>query len=194
MILNRCWNTSDPLYIKYHDEEWGVPLHEDQKLFEFLALEGFQAGLTWQLILHRREVFRQAFEDFNPKKIALYSEEDVKRIIEFPGVIRNRAKILSVINNARLFLQVQEEFGSFDAFIWSFVGGKTVDNAVDRLSNMPSQTAQSQLMSKELKRRGFGFVGPTICYAHMQATGMVNDHLISCFRYRQIQELYCSSK
>jgi DNA-3-methyladenine glycosylase I len=194
MMLNRCWNTSDPLYIKYHDEEWGVPLHDDQKLFEFLALEGFQAGLTWQLILHRREVFRQAFEDFNPKKIALYSEEDVKRIIEFPGVIRNRAKILSVINNARLFLQVQEEFGSFDAFIWSFVGGKTVDNAVDRLSNMPSQTAQSQLMSKELKRRGFGFVGPTICYAHMQATGMVNDHLISCFRYRQIQELYCSSK
>jgi DNA-3-methyladenine glycosylase I len=194
MMLNRCWNTSDPLYIKYHDEEWGVPLHDDQKLFEFLALEGFQAGLTWQLILHRREVFRQAFEDFNPKKIALYSEEDVKRIIEFPGVIRNRAKILSVINNARLFLQVQEEFGSFDAFIWSFVGGKTVDNALDRLSNMASQTEQSQLMSKELKRRGFGFVGPTICYAHMQATGMVNDHLTSCFRYRQIQELYCSSK
>jgi DNA-3-methyladenine glycosylase I len=185
--LKRCWNTDNPLYVKYHDEEWGVPVHDDRTLFEFLTLEGFQAGLTWELILKRREDLRKAFDNFNPEKIAGYSDEDVKRLMANPNVIRNRAKILAAINNALRLKEVQEEFGSFEAFIWKFVQGKTLNNAFSEFSNMPAETEESKTMSKEMKKRGFKFVGPTICYAFMQAVGLVNDHLIGCFRYSQIK-------
>jgi DNA-3-methyladenine glycosylase I len=185
--LKRCWNTDNPLYVKYHDEEWGVPVHDDRTLFEFITLEGFQAGLTWELILKRREAMRKAFDDFNPEKIAGYGEEDVKRLMANPNVIRNRAKILATINNALRLREVQKEFGSFDAFVWKFVQGKTLNNAFTDFSNMPAETEESKTMSKEMKKRGFKFVGPTICYAFMQAVGLVNDHLIDCFRYSEIK-------
>jgi DNA-3-methyladenine glycosylase I len=185
--LKRCWNTDNPLYVKYHDEEWGVPVHDDRTLFEFITLEGFQAGLTWELILKRREAMRKAFDNFNPEKIARYSDEDVKRLMANPNVIRNRAKILATINNALRLKEVQKEFGSFDAFVWKFVQGKTLDNAFTDFSNMPAETEESKTMSKEMKKRGFKFVGPTICYAFMQAVGLVNDHLIDCFRHSQIK-------
>ena len=185
--LKRCWNTDNPLYVKYHDEEWGVPVHDDRTLFEFITLEGFQAGLTWELILKRREAMRKAFDDFNPEKIAGYGEEDVKRLMANPNVIRNRAKILATINNALRLKEVQKEFGSFDAFVWKFVQGKTLNNAFTDFSNMPAETEESKTMSKEMKKRGFKFVGPTICYAFMQAVGLVNDHLIDCFRYSEIK-------
>jgi len=185
--LKRCWNTDNPLYIKYHDEEWGVPVHDDRTLFEFLTLEGFQAGLTWELILKRREALRKAFDNFNPDKIAGYNGEDVKRLMANPNVIRNKAKILATINNAIRLEEVQKEFGSFDAFVWKFVQGKTINNAFTDFSNMPAETEESKTMSKEMKKRGFKFVGPTICYAFMQAVGLVNDHLIDCFRYREIK-------
>jgi DNA-3-methyladenine glycosylase I len=187
--LKRCWNTDNPLYIKYHDEEWGVPVHDDRTLFEFLTLEGFQAGLTWELILKRREALRKAFDNFIPEKMARYSAEDVKRLLANPGVIRNRAKILAAINNAALLREVQKEFGSFDAFVWKFVQGKTLNNALKDFSNMPAETEESKMMSKEMKKRGFKFVGPTICYAFMQAVGLVNDHLIDCFRYGEIKNM-----
>jgi DNA-3-methyladenine glycosylase I len=185
--LKRCWNTDNPLYVKYHDEEWGVPVHYDRTLFEFLTLEGFQAGLTWELILKRREAMRKAFDNFNPRKIAGYNDEDVKRLMANPNVIRNRAKILATINNALRLKEVQKEFGSFDAFVWKFVQGKTLNNAFTDFSNMPAETEESKTMSKEMKKRGFKFVGPTICYAFMQAVGLVNDHLIDCFRYSEIK-------
>lgn len=185
--LKRCWNTDNPLYLKYHDEEWGVPVHDDRTLFEFLTLEGFQAGLTWELILKRREALRKAFDNFNPEKIARYNGEDVKRLMVNPHVIRNRAKILATINNAVRLKEVQKEFGSFDAFVWKFVQGKTLNNAFTDFSNMPAETEESKTMSKEMKKRGFKFVGPTICYAFMQAVGLVNDHLIDCFRYGEIK-------
>jgi DNA-3-methyladenine glycosylase I len=184
----RCWNTENPLYIKYHDEEWGVPVHDDQKLFELLTLEGFQAGLTWELILKRREAFREAFADFNPATIAKFSTANAEGILKNPNVIRNKAKIHATINNAKLFIQIQNEFGSFDRFIWQFVKGKPIDHEFKSMSEMPPQTDESRTMSKELKKLGFKFVGPTICYAFMQAVGMVNDHLITCFRYNQIQK------
>jgi DNA-3-methyladenine glycosylase I len=185
--LKRCWNTDNPLYLKYHDEEWGVPVHDDRTLFEFLTLEGFQAGLTWELILKRREALRKAFDNFNPEKIARYNDEDVKRLMTNPNVIRNRAKILATIDNAIRLKEVQKEFGSFDAFVWKFVQGKTLNNAFTDFSNMPAETEESKTMSKEMKKRGFKFVGPTICYAFMQAVGLVNDHLIDCFRYGEIK-------
>jgi DNA-3-methyladenine glycosylase I len=185
--LKRCWNTDNPLYIKYHDEEWGVPVHDDQTLFEFLTLEGFQAGLTWKLILKRREALRKAFDNFNPEKIARYNDEDVKRLMANPNVIRNRAKILATIDNALRLKEVQKGLGSFDAFVWKFVHGKTLNNAFTDFSNMPAETEESKTMSKEMKKRGFKFVGPTICYAFMQAVGLVNDHLIDCFRYEEIK-------
>ena len=185
--LKRCWNTDNPLYVKYHDEEWGVPVHDDRTLFEFLTLEGFQAGLTWELILKRREALRKAFDNFNPEKIARYNDEDVKRLMANPNVIRNRAKILATINNAIRLKEVQKEFGSFDAFVWKFVQGKTLNNAFTDFSNIPAETEESKTMSKEMKKRGFKFVGPTICYAFMQAVGLVNDHLIYCFRYGEIE-------
>jgi len=185
--LKRCWNSDNPLYLKYHDEEWGVPVHDDRTLFEFLTLEGFQAGLTWELILKRREALRKAFDNFNPVKVAAYTRDDVKRLMGNADVIRNRAKILAAINNALRLKDVQREFGSFDAFIWQFVDGKTINNSHADFSAVPAETEESRAMSRELKKRGFKFVGPTICYAFMQAVGLVNDHLIDCFRHAEIE-------
>lgn len=187
--LIRCWNTDNPLYVKYHDEEWGVPVHDDRTLFEFLMLEGFQAGLTWELILKRREALGKAFDNFDPKKAARYTDRDVKRLMSNPDVIRNKAKILAAINNARRFLEVQKEFGSFDTFIWRFVQGRAINHALRDFSNLPAETEESRAISSELKRRGFKFVGPIICYAFMQAVGLVNDHLVHCFRYDQIRTM-----
>jgi len=187
--VQRCWNSDNPLYIKYHDEEWGVPVHDDRTLFEFLVLEGFQAGLTWELILKRREALGNALENFDPKKIAKYTDKDIQRLTNNPDIIRNRAKILATVSNARRFAEIQQEFGSFDAFIWGFVQGKTIDRSPKDFSNMPSESEESNAMSKELRRRGFKFVGPIICYAFMQAVGMVNDHLVHCFRYDQIRRI-----
>ena len=183
----RCWNVDKPLYVRYHDLEWGVPVHDDQKLFEFLILDCFQAGLSWWLILERREAFRMAFDCFDPVKVAKYTTKDVERLMMAPGVVKNRAKINAAIINAQQLLKIQEEFGSFSAFIWQFVNGKPKQNTFTKLSNLPAQTKESEAMSQELKRRGFKFVGPTICYAFMQAAGLVNDHLIDCFRYTQLQ-------
>jgi len=183
---DRCWNTKNPLYMQYHDEEWGVPVHDDKKLFEMLTLEGFQAGLTWELILNRREGLKKAFSDFDPKAVARLTAKGAETILKNPNVIRNKAKIAATINNAEKFLEIQDEFGSFDKFIWRFVKGNPRVHAFKSMSEMPSQTDESRAMSQELKKRGFKFVGPTICYAFMQAVGMVNDHLVSCFRYSQI--------
>lgn len=185
----RCWTSNNPLYVKYHDEEWGTPVHDDRTLFEFLTLEGFQAGLTWELILKRRVTMKKAFDNFNPEKIARYTDQDVERLMNDPGVIRNRAKILAAIKNAERFREVKKEFGSFDAFIWKFVQGKTIDHALRNFSNLPAESEESRAMSRELKKRGFKFAGPTICYAFMQAVGMVNDHLVHCFRHDQIKRL-----
>ena len=181
-----CWDTEEPLYLKYHDEEWGVPVHDDRKLFEFLVLDGFQAGLTWWLILQRREIFRDAFDNFDPVKVAKYTQQDFDCIINTQGMIKNKAKIAAAITNARQFLEIQKEYGSFDKFIWKFVNGKTIKNSFRNLSELPAESEASRTMSAELKKRGFKFVGPTICYAFMQAAGLVNDHLIDCFRYRQV--------
>ena len=182
----RCWKTTDPLYIEYHDEEWGVPVHDDRKLFEFLILEGFQAGVSWALILRKRENFRRAFDGFDPVKVSKYTEEDLERLMNDPGILRNRLKIRSAISNAQRFLDVQEEFGSFDMYIWDFVGGKPIKNGFTSFSEIPSKTEISEAMGKDLKKRGFKFVGPVICYSFMQAVGMVNDHLTHCFRYDEI--------
>jgi DNA-3-methyladenine glycosylase I len=186
-MSQRCqWSTSDPLYIRYHDEEWGVPVHDDRLIFEFLILEGAQAGLSWLTILKRREQYREAFENFDPQKVAGYDENRIAQLLANPGIIRNRLKIKSAVANAKAFLAVQGEFGSFDRYIWSFVGGKPVINAWESMADIPAQTEESRAMSKDLVRRGFKFVGPTICYAHMQATGMVNDHVVECFRYAEL--------
>ena len=185
----RCWNTTNPLYIKYHDEEWGVPVHDDQVLFEFLVLDGFQAGLTWLLILQRREQFRKSFDCFDPQKVAAYTDLDIERLMKTPNIIHNKLKIKATLKNARQFLIVQKEFGSFNNYIWSFVGGKPVSNTFARLQDLPAETEESKAMSKDLKVRGFQFVGPTICYAFMQAAGLVNDHLTNCFRYKQIERM-----
>jgi DNA-3-methyladenine glycosylase I len=185
----RCWNTTNPLYIKYHDEEWGVPVHDDKVLFEFLVLDGFQAGLTWLLILQRREQFRKSFDCFDPQKVAAYTDLDVERLMKTPNIIHNKLKIKATMKNARQFLIIQKEFGSFNDYIWSFVGGKTVSNTFTRLQDLPAETEESKAMSKDLKVRGFQFVGPTICYAFMQAAGLVNDHLTNCFRYKQIERM-----
>ena len=187
-LLKRCWNTDDPLYVRYHDEEWGVPVHDECRLFEFFVLDCFQAGLSWLLILRRREQFRRAFEGFDPEKVAKFNDSDIERLMTSAGIIRNRAKIAATINNAGRFLEVQKEFGSFDCYIWGFVGGKTIHNTFKSLAEMPAETAESEAMSKDLKKRGFKFVGPTICYAFMQAAGLVNDHLTFCFRYKQLKE------
>jgi DNA-3-methyladenine glycosylase I len=185
--MKRCqWSTSDPLYIRYHDEEWGVPLHDDRLIFEFLILEGAQAGLSWLTILKRREHYRHAFDQFDPERVALYDEQKIAQLLSNAGIIRNRRKVESAVTNARAFLEVQREFGSFDNYIWGFVGGKPIINAWQNVEDIPAQTDESVAMSKDLVRRGFKFVGPTICYAHMQATGMVNDHLVDCFRYNQL--------
>jgi DNA-3-methyladenine glycosylase I len=182
----RCWDTTNQLYIEYHDKEWGVPVHDDKTLFEFLILEGFQAGLSWELILRRRGSLREAFDGFDPEKVAQYTEEDVERLLDDPGMIRNRRKIEATINNARRLLKVRGEFGSFDRYIWGFVGGKPIKNRLRSFEGMPSKTERSEAMARDLKRRGFKFVGPTICYSFMQAVGMVNDHLVHCFRYNEV--------
>lgn len=185
--IQRCtWPGTDPLYVRYHDEEWGVPVHDDRKLFEFILLEGAQAGLSWITILRRREGYRAAFSDFDPEKVALYGEADVARLLGDEGIIRNRAKVRSAIQNAQAFLEVQVEFGSFDAYIWRFVEGQPIVNRFTSNSEIPARTDLSDAISKDMKRRGFSFVGSTIVYAHMQATGMVNDHLVSCFRHAEI--------
>jgi DNA-3-methyladenine glycosylase I len=183
----RCpWSGTDPLYIEYHDAEWGVPVHDDRKLFEFLVLEGMQAGLSWLTILRKRENFRHAFAGFDAAKIARFDARKVKQLMGDPGIIRNKLKILATIGNARAFLAVRKEFGTFDKYIWQFVGGKPKINRRGSIGQVPASTPESDAMSKDLKARGFRFVGTTICYAHMQATGMVNDHLISCFRHREL--------
>ena len=172
--------------LDYHDREWGVPLHDDRKLFEFLVLEGAQAGLSWETILKKRESYRRAFHDFDPARIARYGEDDVERLLADPGIVRNRLKIQAAIVNAQKLLAVQEEFGLFDSYIWQFVGGRPTKNAFRTLSELPAKTARSDAMSKDLQRRGFKFVGSTICYAFMQAVGLVNDHTIDCFRYDEV--------
>jgi DNA-3-methyladenine glycosylase I len=185
--MERCpWPGIDEMYIKYHDEEWGVPVHDDHKHFEFLVLEGAQAGLSWATILKRRDNYRKAYDNFDPAIVAKYDEAKVAELLANAGIIRNRKKIESSINNARLFLDVQKEFGSFDYYIWSFVDHKPVINSWKTLSEIPAKTELSDRISKDLKKRGFSFVGSTIIYAHIQAIGLVNDHLVSCFRYREL--------
>jgi DNA-3-methyladenine glycosylase I len=175
---------STPLDMEYHDKEWGVPVHDDTKLFEFLILEGAQAGLSWQTILNKRENYRKALHGFDAKKIARYGEKDIERLLKNEGIVRNRLKILATITNARMFLEIQKEFGSFDKYIWGFVGGKPIKNAFKSLKEIPARTKESDAMSKDLKKRGFKFVGSTICYAYMQAVGLTNDHTKDCFRYK----------
>jgi DNA-3-methyladenine glycosylase I len=187
MEIIRCpWSTSESIYIDYHDQEWGVPVHDDRLLFEFLILEGAQAGLSWLTILKRRESYRAAFDGFDPERVARYDEQKLQELLANPGIIRNRRKVESAVQNARAFLKVKEEFGSFDAYIWRFVDGRPRQNAWKSLAEIPAVTAESTSMSKDLIGRGFNFVGPTICYAHMQATGMVNDHIVDCFRYQEL--------
>ena len=184
--LTRCdWARND-LAIAYHDREWGVPQHDDRVLFEFLILEGAQAGLSWDTILRKRENYRAAFDRFDPKTISRYSERKIKALMADEGIVRNRLKILSATKNAKAFLEVQKEFGSFDRYVWAFVEGKPKVNARTSLQQVPAITAESDTMSRDLKKRGFTFVGSTICYAFMQAVGMVNDHIVTCFRYRQV--------
>ena len=186
-MKTRCeWSGSDPVLIEYHDKEWGVPLHDDRKLFEFLVLDAAQAGLSWLLILKKRENYRKAFSNYDARKIARYDARKVEALLNNPGIVRNRLKIQSAIENARSFLQVQKEFGSFDKFIWQFTGGSTIKNSWKTMNQVPAKTAESDAMSRELKRRGFRFVGSTICYAFMQAAGMVNDHVVNCFRYKSV--------
>lgn len=184
-MKQRCeWCGDDPLYVAYHDDEWGVPVHDDRHLFEMLILEGAQAGLSWSTILKKRENYRKAFDKFDVKKIAKYDKAKVAKLLADPGIVRNRLKIAATIQNARAFLEVQKEFGSFDRYIWQFVEGKPKKNKWQSLKEIPPKTAESDAMSKDLKKRGFSFVGSTICYAFMQAVGMVNDHVVTCFRYR----------
>lgn len=178
-----AWAIGDVLYQAYHDEEWGVPLHDDQRLFEFLILEGVQAGLSWITVLRKRENYRAAFDQFDPLKVAAYDAAKIDALLQNSGIIRNRLKVQSAVRNAQAFLRVQAEFGSFDAYIWGFVGGVPRQNHWQALSDVPAETDEARAMSKDLKRRGFNFVGPTICYAFMQACGMVNDHVVGCFRH-----------
>lgn len=185
--ITRCgWVHDDPLEIAYHDYEWGVPVHDDTRLFEFLILEGAQAGLSWITILRKRESYRIAFDQFNPETIVQYDAQKIETLLANPGIVRNRLKIAAAIQNARAFLTVQEQFGSFDAYIWQFVDGKPIINTWHTQSEVPAETVTSQTMSRDLRRRGFKFVGSTICYAFMQACGLVNDHTIDCFRYHEL--------
>jgi DNA-3-methyladenine glycosylase I len=175
--------------VVYHDREWGVPEHDDRRLFELLILEGAQAGLTWEMVLRRREGYRRAFDGFDYERIADYTEDDAARLLLDPGIVRNRAKIAATIGNARAFIAVRQEFGSFDAYVWRFAGGRPKVNGFESLADLPAQTAESIAMSKDLQRRGFRFVGPTICYAFMEAAGLVNDHVVGCFRYNKLAGL-----
>jgi len=188
MEKQRCeWGNSSELYIEYHDTEWGVPVHDERKLFEFLILEGAQAGLSWSTILNKRQAYIQAFDNFEPAKVASYDDAKVQSLLANPGIVRNRLKIQAAIQNAHSFLAVQDQYGSFDTYIWQFVDGKPVQNSWKSLQEIPATTQESDAMSKELKKRGFTFVGSTICYAFMQAVGMVNDHIVDCFRWREVQ-------
>jgi DNA-3-methyladenine glycosylase I len=186
---SRCpWCGDAPFYVAYHDTEWGVPLHDERGLFEFLTLEGAQAGLSWATILKKRDGYRNAFDDFDIERIARYDEADVARLLADPGIVRNRLKIAATIANARAALQVREELGGLDAYFWGFVDGRPIVNTWQEISQIPARTALSDAISRDMRQRGFKFVGSTILYAHMQATGMVNDHLVSCFRYREVME------
>ncbi len=186
----RCgWAGEDPLYVTYHDTEWGVPVHDDQRLFEFLILEGAQAGLSWITILRKRDAYKNAFADFDPAKVARFTDKKLAALLQDPGIVRNRLKIASAVKNARAFLAVQEEFGSFAAYQWRFVDGKPLQNHRATLKDVPARTPESDAFSKDLKKRGFNFVGSTIIYAHMQAIGMVNDHIDACFRQKPVEKL-----
>lgn len=188
--LVRCdWSTSDPLYIDYHDREWGVPLHDERALFELLCLEGAQAGLSWITVLRKRDGYRRAFDGFDPARVAVYGEDDVARLLADAGIVRNRAKIGSAIGNARAYLRLADDIGSFAGHLWSFVDGRPVQNRWARLTDIPAETDASLAMSRDLKRRGFTFVGPTICYAFMQSAGLVNDHVVNCFRRGEVAAL-----
>lgn len=188
MTLNRCaWALSSQQYIDYHDHEWGTPCHDDRKLFEMLILEGVQAGLSWSLILKKRDGYRRAFDDFDARKIANYDDQKVQELLTNPEIVRNRLKVQAAIQNARTFLTLQSQYGSFDAYIWQFVDGQPCQNSWQSLQEIPASTRESDAMSKELKRRGFTFVGTTICYSFMQAVGMVNDHVVDCFRWQEVQ-------
>jgi DNA-3-methyladenine glycosylase I len=183
----RCaWATGSPLYLEYHDKEWGVPVHDDRKLFEFLVLEGAQAGLSWATILKKRENYRKALDGFDPVRVARYGEKDIERLLSDPGIVRNRLKVAATVGNAQKLLEVRKEFGSFDSYIWRFVGGRPIRNAFPPRSQLPPTSDESDAMSNDLQRRGFKFVGSTICYAFMQAVGMVNDHTVDCFRYAEV--------
>jgi len=185
--LIRCaWPGDNPLYIDYHDQEWGVPVHDDRRLFEFLILEGAQAGLSWITILRKRDAYRAAFADFDPQVVARFDAAKEAELLSNPGIVRNRLKVAAAIGNARAFLAVQEEFGSFDTYMWRFVDGRPIQNAWRSLAEIPASTPVSDTLSRDLKQRGFRFVGSTICYAHMQAVGMVNDHVVDCFRWREL--------
>lgn len=186
--VNRCGWATGELMVAYHDIEWGVPVHHDHTHFEFLVLEGAQAGLSWSTVLNRREGYREAFAGFDPTKVAAYDEAKVAELLQDRGIIRNRLKVNSAVRNARAYLKVQAEFGSFDTYIWQFVGGKPIQNAWKTLEQIPATSTESEALSKDLKQRGFNFVGSTIIYAHMQATGLVNDHLVDCFRYEQVTD------
>lgn len=191
----RCpWPLGSELMTRYHDEEWGTPLHDDRKLFEFMVLDSFQAGLSWAIVLRKREDFRKAFAGFDPRKVARFDADRVKTLLQDESIIRNRLKIEAAISNARAFLAVQQEFGSFDRYIWQFTGGRTKVNRWRELKEIPARSPESEAMSKDLKARGFRFVGSTICYAFMQAAGMVNDHLVTCFRYRQVRKPCAAGK
>jgi len=186
--LIRCdWSVGHPLMIQYHDTEWGVPVHDDRKLFEFLVLDAMQAGLSWRTVLHKRQKFRKAFDNFDAEKVARYSEKRVAKLLQDPGIIRNRLKVHSAVTNARAMLAAQEQFGSFDRYIWQFVGGRPQVNRWKSLKELPAKTKESDAMSKDMKQGGFTFCGSTICYAFMQAAGMVNDHVVTCFRHREVQ-------
>jgi DNA-3-methyladenine glycosylase I len=194
-MKRRCsWCGTDELYVSYHDNEWGVPCHDERRLFEMLVLEGAQAGLSWLTILRKRENYRRAFDRFNPKKVAAYTKADVRRLLNDAGIVRNRLKIEAAIKNARAVLEVRERFGSFDAFIWSYVDHAPLQNSRRSLAEIPPRTELSDLMSKDLKKLGFKFVGSTICYAFMQAVGMANDHTLDCFRYKEIKKRAASRK
>jgi DNA-3-methyladenine glycosylase I len=186
--LKRCpWSVfDDPLYREYHDREWGVPVHNDRKIFEFLILESFQAGLSWRTVLHKRREFRKAFAGFNVRKVAKFTSRDVTRLMNNPGIIRNRAKIKAAVTNARAFLKVKREFGTFSRYMWSWVNGKPINNRLRRIGDYRATSPEAEAWSRDLKERGFKFLGPTVLYAHMQAVGMVNDHVTGCFRYRQL--------
>lgn len=189
-MCKRCdWGTTNELMMKYHDEEWGVPLHNDQKLFEFLVLEGFQAGLSWQIIMNKRENFRKAFDDFDPEKVAKYNQDKLDKLIQDKSIIRNRMKIAACVNNAKSFLKIQKEFGSFDRYIWGFVNFKPIVNTFTERNEVPAKTELSDLVSADLKKRGFKFVGSTVVYSHMQATGMINDHMVYCYRFQAVQKM-----